>query len=115
MHTDNVVLLVSDNSAARGLVLVCVAQYSLFFLNDTATTEIYTDLHTLSLHDALPICAFVRRGSGAELSAANRTRAALARALRQRGAHRHLSLRGASRQPVLRFDASQAHCLGRGS
>src|SRR2546430_16818261 len=28
----------------------------LFFLNDTATTEIYT----LSLHDALPIC---RRGS----------------------------------------------------
>src|SRR3546814_4324539 len=28
---------------------------SLFF-NDTATTEIYTYLHTLSLHDALPIC-----------------------------------------------------------
>src|SRR3546814_16788409 len=29
----------------------------LFFLyNDTATTEIYTYLHTLSLHDALPIC-----------------------------------------------------------
>src|SRR3712207_9458870 len=26
----------------------------LFFFNDTATTEIYT----LSLHDALPICAF---------------------------------------------------------
>src|SRR3546814_2291118 len=26
-----------------------------FFLNDTATTEIYTYLHTLSLHDALPI------------------------------------------------------------
>src|SRR5438034_5793227 len=26
--------------------------YSLFFFNDTATTEIYT----LSLHDALPIC-----------------------------------------------------------
>src|SRR3546814_10660960 len=23
--------------------------------NDTATTEIYTDVHTLSLHDALPI------------------------------------------------------------
>src|SRR2546422_38402 len=30
--------------------------YSLFFFNDTATTEIYT----LSLHDALPIC----RGRG---------------------------------------------------
>src|SRR2546428_4226865 len=27
-------------------------QYNLFFFNDTATTEIYT----LSLHDALPIC-----------------------------------------------------------
>src|SRR2546427_6752624 len=29
-----------------------------FFFNDTATTEIYT----LSLHDALPICMAVRRG-----------------------------------------------------
>src|SRR3546814_7901165 len=28
---------------------------SFFFFNDTATTEIYTYLHTLSLHDALPI------------------------------------------------------------
>src|SRR3546814_12019833 len=27
------------------------------FFNDTATTEIYTYCHTLSLHDALPICA----------------------------------------------------------
>src|SRR3546814_9051091 len=27
-----------------------------FFFNDTATTEIYTYGHTLSLHDALPIC-----------------------------------------------------------
>src|SRR3546814_1440413 len=27
----------------------------LFFFNDTATTEIYTYLHTPSLHDALPI------------------------------------------------------------
>src|SRR5881227_3413094 len=26
-----------------------------FFFNDTATTEIYTTGHTLSLHDALPI------------------------------------------------------------
>src|SRR5881227_4431451 len=25
-----------------------------FFFNDTATTEIYTTVHTLSLHDALP-------------------------------------------------------------
>src|SRR3546814_1788173 len=28
---------------------------SSFFFNDTATTEIYTYCHTLSLHDALPI------------------------------------------------------------
>ena len=27
----------------------------LFRSNDTATTEIYTSVHTLSLHDALPI------------------------------------------------------------
>ena len=27
----------------------------LFRSNDTATTEIYTDYYTLSLHDALPI------------------------------------------------------------
>src|SRR3546814_19254702 len=28
-----------------------------FFFKYTATTEIYTYLHTLSLHDALPICS----------------------------------------------------------
>src|SRR3989442_12786526 len=39
-----------------------------FFFNDTATTEIYT----LSLHDALPIC--VPRGDGAVLRAAVRRR-----------------------------------------
>src|SRR5213594_4281397 len=33
-----------------------------FFFNDTATTEIYTSVHTLSLHDALPI---LRAGGGA--------------------------------------------------
>src|SRR3546814_14552575 len=30
-----------------------------FFFNDTATTEIYTYCHTLSLHDALPISMIV--------------------------------------------------------
>src|SRR5256885_8510571 len=39
-----------------GLVLTCDSQEAnsvfIFFFNDTATTEIYT----LSLHDALPIC-----------------------------------------------------------
>src|SRR3712207_7719406 len=34
--------------------------YFCFFFNDTATTEIYT----LSLHDALPICRPRRRGLG---------------------------------------------------
>src|SRR5215204_7208718 len=38
-----------------------VADCFCFFFNDTATTEIYT----LSLHDALPICvASVRHGEG---------------------------------------------------
>src|SRR3546814_15862475 len=32
------------------VILVCFV-----FFNDTATTEIYTYCHTLSLHDALPI------------------------------------------------------------
>src|SRR3712207_8782231 len=34
-----------------------------FFFNDTATTEIYT----LSLHDALPICGAIAEFSGKEL------------------------------------------------
>src|SRR3712207_8158946 len=33
---------------------------SIFFFNDTATTEIYT----LSLHDALPICGLEQRDAG---------------------------------------------------
>src|SRR5881628_2489633 len=33
-----------------------------FFFNDTATTEIYTSVNTLSLHDALPISISRRRG-----------------------------------------------------
>src|SRR3546814_806139 len=40
-----------------------------FFFNVTATTEIYTYLHTLSLHDALPI-SFAREGYNAQLSIA---------------------------------------------
>src|SRR2546422_9404062 len=34
--------------------LACLSLFFFFFFNDTATTEIYT----LSLHDALPICYF---------------------------------------------------------
>src|SRR3546814_2761132 len=36
---------------------LCDGCYLCFFFNDTATTEIYTYGHTLSLHDALPIFA----------------------------------------------------------
>src|SRR5436189_6051427 len=42
-------------------VVVCLLisfPFFFFFFNDTATTEIYT----LSLHDALPISAHLRRG-----------------------------------------------------
>src|SRR3546814_20654005 len=38
-----------------------ISVFLLFFFNDPATTEIYTYLHTLSLHDALPICRLFRR------------------------------------------------------
>src|SRR2546427_12880869 len=38
---------------SRAFIILCLHSYFLFFFfNDTATTEIYT----LSLHDALPIC-----------------------------------------------------------
>src|SRR3546814_17584810 len=39
-------------------VLCFPSLYCCFFFNDTATTDIYTYVHTLSLHDALPIYAF---------------------------------------------------------
>src|SRR3546814_3398899 len=47
----------------EGLVWFC-------FFNDTATTEIYTYLHTLSLHDALPISRARRPLSHPRCSAA---------------------------------------------
>ena len=43
----------------------------LFRSNDTATTEIYTDYYTLSLHDALPIpadCTYVLLGYDPDLA-----------------------------------------------
>src|SRR3546814_6743871 len=42
---------------------MCIGVFVLFF-KDTATTEIYTDGHTLSLHDAFPICRRLARGRG---------------------------------------------------
>src|SRR2546422_4259149 len=40
--------------------MLLLSFYFFFFFNDTATTEIYT----LSLHDALPICRFPSRRTG---------------------------------------------------
>src|SRR5690349_22168877 len=58
----------------------------LFFFNDTATTEIYT----LSLHDALPICA----GRPARAGSRGRPDAARHRPLQMRGARRRAGGRG---------------------
>src|SRR3712207_7637840 len=58
-----------------------------FFFNDTATTEIYT----LSLHDALPICKVgpaVRRGQHVQRGHRQRQRPVPALALPARGARR---------------------------
>src|SRR2546428_7146409 len=69
------------------LMLTCPAPilvFFFFFFNDTATTEIYT----LSLHDALPICsaAFARSVCGSPGSVGARRDAMLAR---HPGAHPH--------------------------
>src|SRR2546425_1239283 len=49
-----------DNSCAiDSLSLLSYRSVSFFFFNDTATTEIYT----LSLHDALPICSGLGPGA----------------------------------------------------
>src|SRR5258707_8273791 len=53
-----------------------------FFFNDTATTEIYT----LSLHDALPICGTHAGGYQTQWG-------------RRRGAHARGALRGRPRRP----------------
>src|SRR3712207_7660543 len=56
-----------------------------FFFNDTATTEIYT----LSLHDALPICGHGRRARRADRGRAAHARRAVRPARRgPRAAHR---------------------------
>src|SRR3546814_11988681 len=55
-----------------------------FFIEDTATTEIYTYRHTLSLHNALPISA---------------TPASIKRL--ERGHDRHRWLAGEDSQPVI--------------
>src|SRR6266404_6302013 len=56
--------------ALRAKIRALFRLYSFFFFNDTATTEIYT----LSLHDALPICAAAKRTT-AKRTTAKRTTA----------------------------------------
>src|SRR3546814_423171 len=46
------------------IMLLFIFVFLFFFFNDTATTEIYTYLHTLSLHDALPISCFMHSSLG---------------------------------------------------
>src|SRR3712207_7711243 len=67
-----------------------------FFFNDTATTEIYT----LSLHDALPICGDERRAG--RRRAARRVHAVPAGA--RGGAHR-----AAARRPAAHAGRSEEH------
>src|SRR3546814_2235402 len=58
---------------------------SLSFFNDTATTEIYTDCHTLSLPDALPICSntsSTSAGPCARISATPSARSTISRCIR---------------------------------
>src|SRR6184192_3768853 len=52
MSSQPIVPLCASRSAYASFTAAFCA---FFFFNDTATTEIYTSIHTLSLHDALPI------------------------------------------------------------
>src|SRR6059058_5551285 len=47
----------SSRNPAFASIVVLITWPFFFFFNETASTEIYTSLHTLSLHDALPISA----------------------------------------------------------
>src|SRR3546814_12950829 len=60
-----------------------------FFFKYSATTEIYTDLHTLSLHDALPI--YRAQGSVAETAQGEWPQTGGTRC-RRRGVARHRAL-----------------------
>src|SRR2546430_6279396 len=81
-----------------------MVQYVFFFFNDTATTEIYT----LSLHDALPICGGHAAGGDrrrARLRPAPRARAGAAR----RGGARDPAAVGGARRPT------RQHCVCSGA
>src|SRR5881296_4756488 len=48
-------MFIGESSFVIILCLFLFFRFFFFLFNDTATTEIYTLLYTLSLHDALPI------------------------------------------------------------
>src|SRR5213080_1753671 len=83
---------------------LCILVFS-FFFNDTATTEIYTPLYTLSLHDALPIWRSQRRtappapASPHSRSPRRATLGAATRAARARRTPRWRAPAGAARCP----------------
>src|SRR3546814_7461194 len=52
---------------------MCVYVYHSFFCDGTATTEIYTNLHTRSRHEALPISLFGIRKSRSSMPTKRRT------------------------------------------
>src|SRR2546422_9642250 len=74
---------------------------SFFFFNDTATTEIYT----LSLHDALPICALAHRRVGCDRRGCRRAGAGGVQRGGERADAGGGALRGRERDPG---DASAA-------
>src|SRR3546814_18680937 len=54
-------------------IWACLMLCLIVFFNDTATTEIYTYGHTLSLHDALPIYAREVAGHAAAIAGSGLT------------------------------------------
>src|SRR3546814_11486805 len=58
------------------LCCMCGGCHFLFFFSDSATTELYTYGHTLSLHDALPISRGAREHRPAGLGTRRRRRLA---------------------------------------
>src|SRR3712207_8374188 len=64
--------------------------YSIFFFNDTATTEIYT----LSLHDALPICFLSLSRAGARKPRRRSLRRVRTGLRPVRDAHRRAAVQG---------------------
>src|SRR3546814_11202078 len=69
------------------------------FLNDTSTPDIYTYCHTLSLHDALPICSNRR-----EVAARRDQSPPLTTHSCRSGAGRELSMMGGIRRSALGRD-----------